>query len=241
MKKSLLLLVVVVWSTAAFAQINLGQKAEEKADQVIDELLFGKKKKKTTSSEDPEVVTPVSPTENYETSDNNESDPLGGYVQGEVDYDKLSSASTVPFRDLINFLPNKAGNYVLSQKPQGSTMKYGEWNYSFGQKVLSNGDKTLTIGIFDYLTAGALLTPYTQQYEYESTDGELKSVVVSDQPGWYSVNYGDGSSSLVLVVKNRYYVTYSGNDLSKEKLTEWASELKLNRLPEGQPVETTED
>lgn len=237
--KTLFLVTLLTFTiTISRAQINLSDKAEDKAEQVIDDLLFGKKKKKATGSSDPETAPVYTPAEEEESSSgSSDADPLGGYVAAEVDYDKLSSGAVVPFRDLINFLPNKAGNYILSQKPEGSTMKYGEWNYSFASKTLRNGDETLTVAIYDYLTAGALLAPYTQQYEYESTDGILTSVNVSEQPGWYSATYSSKATSLVLVVKNRFYLMYSGTDLSKEKLTEWATELKLNRLPEGKPAE----
>ncbi len=238
MKNLPLIILLALLTTLAQAQINLSDKAEDKAEQVIDDLLFGKKKKKTTSSSDPESAPVYAPAEeDQSTSASSDEDPLGGYVAAEVDYDKLSSGAVVPFRDLINFLPNKAGNYILSEKPEGSTMKYGEWNYSFASKTLRNGDETLTVAIYDYLTAGALLAPYTQQYEYESTDGILTSVNVSEQPGWYSATYSTKATSLVLVVKNRFYLMYSGTDFSKEKLAEWASELKLNRLPEGKPAE----
>lgn len=235
MKKTILFVVAAFILASAHSQIKLSQQAEEKATQVVDDLLFGKKKKKVTSAADPEMdVLPAASDENTTTTS---SDPLGGYVPEPVDFDRLTSEAAVPFRDLINFLPNRAGNYVLAQKPEGSSMKYGDWNYSFAQKTLRNGDQTLSVAIYDYLSANALLAPYTQQYEYESTDGVLTSVSVQDQPGWYSANFSDDSHSLVLVVKNRFYLVFSGDGLSKEKLTGWASELNLSRLPEGKPAD----
>ncbi|MDH5609940.1 MAG: hypothetical protein OEY56_10700, partial [Cyclobacteriaceae bacterium] len=158
------------------AQIDVKRKLEKKADQVLDEFLFGKKKNKDNA---PQASYPSGgdPMETYEPSDDN--DPLGGYKREPVNFGSLNRMNVVGFRELIHFLPNQFGPYELSAKPDGATMRMGEYTYSMGGKDYTNGEDEngdLQAVIYDYLQTGNLLAAYVNQYEYETTDGIMKSV-----------------------------------------------------------------
>lgn len=240
MKLTLTLLAVLLlaWSDGA-AQINLKQKLSKKADQEIDKFLFGQKDEKKSDTEEydqnPSETSSDEVSEDYEPSESTD-DPLGGYTRQPVDYGTISAGEVVGFRDLINFLPDEAGTYRISEKPEGSTARYGEYRYSTAQKTYESGEEQLQMSIFDYMQTGMLLAGYANQYEYESTDGIMKSVEVKGQPGWYSANYASGETSLFLVVKDRFLISIQGENIDQETLTGYASTMEIDQLPEAPPV-----
>lgn len=220
------------------AQINIKDKISKKVNMEIDKALFGEGKKNNNTNSGSGSTNDGEVMETYESTD--ESDPTGGYVRQPVNYGSLSKSQVVGFRELINFLPDQFGSYKLSSKPEGSTMKYGEFNYSLGGKNYSKGEESLRVSIFDYVFTGPLLEVYQNQYEYESTDGVTRSVDVNGYPGWFTANYNSGETALMLVVNRRFLISFNGENLDESALKTFAGNLELNKLPEApeQPEET---
>lgn len=239
MKTLIIAIAFALAATPALAQINIKSKLERKADETIDDLLFGKKKKGSSDTDPSAPGSTGDPAATYEAED--ETDPLGGYTRQPVNYGSMSPTKVVPFRDLIDFLPDRMGGQTLSAKPEGATMNYGEFQYSMGMKTYGAGETQVRANIIDYLQTGSLLEAYTNQYEYESTDGMMKSVTVKGFPGWFSANYNSGESSMVLVVNQRFYVSVNGTNLSQSELEGLLSGLDLEKLPQAEVLETTEE
>lgn len=237
------LILCLLWCIVAetsFAQLNLKDKLSKKANEEIDDFLFGKKKKeKSTAEGDSETYEESSSIESYESSD--DEDPLGGYERQSVNYGSLTMSEIVGFRDLINFLPDHFGSYQLFEKPDGATMRYGEFRYSTGSKSYASGEEELKASVFDYLQTGTFLAAYANQYEYESTEGIMKSVEVKGQPGWYSADYTSDETHMVLVVNSRFLVMLSGVGLQENQLREFMETLDVEQLPEAPPVEESEE
>ena len=237
MKKILILSMLVLVLYPASAQLNLKNKFERKADEVVDDLLFGKKKKDKNSSS-----TSSSPSgeasETYKSE--NEDAPNGGYVRKPVDYGRMNTGETVHFRDLIDFLPDDVGSYSLADKPDGASMRFGESSYSYAAKEYSNGDEEMSIMIYDYLFTGAMFGAYANAYEYETTEGIMKSVKVAGYPGWFSTTYESGEAQLMLVINNRFMLNINRRGASESELSGYAGDLELNKLPEGQAIEEEE-
>lgn len=231
-----LMVFMSVLCTQTNAQINLRDKLNKKAEQEIDKILFGKKtnKQSTNTDESAETIS-----ESQEAV--NMSDPLEGYERKSVDYGSLSHLEVVSFRDLINFLPDSFGNYSIAEKPDGGTMRYGEFQYSSGEKVYSGSNSELRASVFDYLQTGTFLAAYTSQYEYESTDGIVKSIEVKGQPGWYNADYDSGETSVTLVVNSRFLIMISGSDHDESTLKGYLNQLDIESLPEAPEEETNPD
>ncbi|MEP0368466.1 MAG: hypothetical protein ABJN36_16435 [Cyclobacteriaceae bacterium] len=231
-----LLIFMSIVHTQATAQINLRDKLNKKAEQEIDKILFGKKTNKQSSKNGTSVETV---SESQEAIDG--SDPLEGYERKSVDYGGLSHLEVVSFRDLINFLPDSFGSYSISEKPDGGTMRYGEFQYSSGEKMYSSDNSELKASAFDYLQTGTFLAAYTSQYEYESTDGIVKSIEVKGQPGWYNADYDSGETSVTLVINSRFLIMISGSDHDENTLKGYLNQLDIESLPEAPEEETISD
>ncbi|XOV93288.1 MAG: hypothetical protein ACFHWX_00990 [Bacteroidota bacterium] len=236
MKKLLIMSLLAIGLFPASAQLNLKNKLERKADQVVDDLLFGKKKKdKDSGSSSSSSTTPGEASETYKSDNDNA--PNGGYVRKPVDYGSMNTGETVHFRQLIDFLPDNVGPFSLSDKPDGASMRFGEASYSSASKKYSNGDQDMSISIFDYLFTGALFGAYANAYKYESTEGMMKSIEVEGQPGWFSTTYESGSTQLTLVINNRFMLSISLEGASEDQLKEYVGTMEINKLPEGQVPE----
>ena len=243
MKKLSIILSVFLFGglSSTQAQINLKEKLSKKANQEIDNLLFGKKKNKDNGSgSDSAQGETESSYEGEESYD--DSDPLKGYQRTSVNYGSLSANKVVGFRDLINFLPDSFGSFQLSEKPDGSTMRFGESQYSTASKAYQSKSKgELKATIFDYMETGALLAGYANQYEYESTDGIMKSVEVKEQPGWYTADYDSGESSITLVVNQRFIISLHGDGLSEDEFSQYVETLDVDMLPAGPQLEEDDE
>ena len=237
MKKILILSMLVLVLYPASAQLNLKNKFERKADEVVDDLLFGKKKKDKNSSSTSSAPSGEA-SETYKSE--NEDAPNGGYVRKPVDYGRMNTGETVHFRDLIDFLPDDVGSYSLADKPDGASMRFGEASYSYAAKEYSNGDEEMSIMIYDYLFTGAMFGAYANAYEYETTEGIMKSVEVAGYPGWFSTTYESGEAQLMLVINNRFMLNINRRGASESELSGYAGDLELNKLPEGQAIEEEE-
>lgn len=237
MKKILILSLLAFVLYPASAQLNLKKKFERKADEVVDDLLFGKKKKDKNSGSTSSAPSGEA-SETYKSE--NEDAPFGGYVRKPVDYGRMNTGETVHFRDLIDFLPDYVGSYSLADKPDGASMRFGEASYSYASKQYSNGDEEMSIMIYDYLFTGAMFGAYANAYEYETTEGIMKSVEVAGYPGWYSTTYESGEAQLMLVINNRFMLNINRRGASESELSGYAGDLELNKLPEGQAIEEEE-
>ncbi len=233
-KATIVLLCAIVFTNASHAQINLKGKFEKKADQAIDDFLFGKKKDEPSTTNDTQASNEYSAS-----NSSNESGSLGNYSRESVNYGSLSASQVVNFRDLINFLPDQFGGYSLYEKPEGATTRYGEFTYSTGAKNYKDGNKELSASIFDYLKVGALLSGYVNQYEYESSEGIMKSIEVKGQPGWFTANYESGETSMTLIANDRFLIVVAGEGLDESTLRGYFSTMDIERLPNS--VETEEE
>ncbi len=237
MNKLIICLAFAVMVLPASAQLNLKKKFERKADQVVDDLLFGKKSKNDNSSSS-SSSSPGSSNESYESED--KSAPNGGYVRKPVDYSRMNTGEVVHFRDLIDFLPDNVGGFSLADEPDGASMRFGEYSYSYAAKKYNSGDEEMTIMIYDYLFTG-IFGAYANAYEYETTDGMMKSIEVDGYPGWFSTTYDSGTTQMMLVVNNRFMININRNGASESELRGYTSNLDLTRLPEGPPMEEEPD
>ena len=234
MKRILILSLLYFVLYPASAQLNLKKKFERKADEVVDDLLFGKKKKDKNSGSTSSAPSGEA-SETYKSE--NEDAPNGGYVRKPVDYGRMNTGETVHFRDLIDFLPDDVGSFSLDDKPDGASMRFGEASYSYAAKQYSNGDEEMSITIYDYLFTGAMFGAYANAYEYETTEGIMKSVEVEGFPGWFSTTYESGEAQLMLVINNRFMLNINRRGASESELRGYAGDLELNKLPEGQAIE----
>lgn len=228
--KMRLLLTIVLSTSILFsseAQINLKQKLEKKADQTIDNLLFGKKKKQTEPVS-PTYDIPVSNQANYDPQENDNDD----YTPGSTSFEGVSGNELIHFSLLIDLLPETAAGIPRSEKPDGSIMRTANLNISMGSKFYENKNQKITITLSDYKDAAMIFSAQAGQfYEYESTDGYMKQITVSGYNGWVSGDTDNEETNLSLSVKERYLLLIEGNGLTEAQLKQIANSVDLNKLP----------
>ena len=208
------------------AQIRLKRKAEKKADQVIDNLLFGKKKKQQQSTTPTTPTTPTGMPENSSGGDNSVDD----YTPKEVDWSGINLGETIHFSTLINMLPERTQGFTRSQKPEGAMYSTQGFKYSMGEKTYEKDGRQLTITLADYRGSEFLVGAQTQQMEYESTDGFAKSVESNGMQGWISIEYDDNQGNMVMTKKQRILVSIDTNGTNEGELKAIFDDLNLSRL-----------
>ncbi|MEM6814308.1 MAG: hypothetical protein AAF600_07930 [Bacteroidota bacterium] len=220
MKKFVLILLLgVIALSNADAQIEIKKKAEKKANQVIDNFLFGKKK----NNEDNRSSTPST-----EYGSDNIEGTIDDYTPSEVDIESLDLSRRVDFRILIDMLPEQTQGFVRSEKPQGAGYTTQGASFSTASKTYSKGDREMSITLNDYLGAEYMASAHSaQQFEYESTEGYAKSIEVDGIPGWVNFDYSD---TLFLYLAARFYTTVQAENTSESELRGAVSDVKLFRL-----------
>lgn len=226
---AIILLLSILGTSYTNAQILIKKKAEKKANQVIDDFLFGKKKKNSNqsstsageSSSEPNTPIGSSPNQGEEDS----------YTPQPVNFGSLDLSKSVSFRVLIDMLPEKTQGFVREGKPQGARYNTQGVSFSTASKNYRNGDREMTITLNDYLGAEYFASAQTaQQFEYESTEGYSKSIEVDGIPGWISYDYGNKEGTMFLYLQQRFYATIQADNTSEEELKAAASDVKLSRL-----------
>ncbi|MBV6645003.1 MAG: hypothetical protein KI790_06120 [Cyclobacteriaceae bacterium] len=210
-------------------QIRLKQKGEKKANEVLDNLLFGKKKKKNTNTSS--TTSDFSPSEpsNYDDS----ADEGLDYERKPVDFGSLNAEELVHFSVLMDFLPDETNGFKLNRKPDGSMMRTGNFQISTAEKNYLDGkSRDLSIAIYDYKEAATIYSAQaSQQYEYESTEGHTKTVDIKEYQAWVSQEYDIDKGTLFLSVNDRFIIMVEGARTTDEELISIAGELDIDQLP----------
>lgn len=216
------LVALIVICGTSHAQLNLKKKGERKANEIIDNFLFGKKKKNKNSNE--------ANTGGSQGSSNGGS-TVDDYIPAPVDFGSLDLTKSVSFQTLINMLPERTQGFARDGKPEGARYSTQGVSYSTAMKDYLNGSREMTITLNDYLGAEFYASAMTaQQYEYESTDGYAKSIEVDGMPGWISFENRNSEGTLFLSLSSRFYMTISAEGTSESELRAVASDVDLGRL-----------
>ncbi|MFK7951721.1 MAG: hypothetical protein AB8B73_02660 [Ekhidna sp.] len=226
MKKfTLLLFSLFAVSFVSEAQLKLKKKAEKKANQVIDDFLFGKKKKNNQESSNSNSNT------NTSNSVSNSTESNDSYTPEEVNFESLNLGEAIHFNTLINMLPERTQGFSRSGKPNGARYNTQGMSYSTGSKEYLNGDREMTITLNDYLGAEYFATAQTaQQFEYESTDGFSKSVELNEMNGWMTYDNSSQQGTIMLFRSERFFATITTEKTSESELKAIANDLNLSRL-----------
>ena len=219
---SILVLAVFVLAGYSQAQIQLKKKGEKKANQVIDDFLFGKKKKKKNTDTDTSAPSETNRDNGGEVDD---------YTPKEVDFSSLDLSKSVHFSVLIDMLPERTQGFSREGKPEGARYSTQGVSFSTGVKDYTNGDRQMSISLNDYLGAEYYATAQSaNQFEYESTDGYAKSIEVDGVPGWVNFDYESNEGTLFLYLEERFYLTINADDTNESELKAVADDVNLKRL-----------
>ncbi len=140
----------------------------------------------------------------------------------------------IDYKVLQSKIPNTIKGYTQDGDPDGMNMDMGGMSWSSATKEFSKGDKSLTVTIIDYQGASEMYTGFAMAWgnsmHFEDETNITGTTTVNGFSGVESYDKKDKSSTLILGVHDRYYVSIEvDEDLNFIKSV--ASALKLSSLP----------
>ena len=132
------------------------------------------------------------------------------------------SVEPVSFRELLEYLPPSPHGWTAA-KPKGETNSLGDYSISQIEQTYTNGDKQVTISIFDWAFNSALYVPFllTTEFSRESTAGYNKGIKIGDIPRREEYSYISKQGSLNLLVNSRFLVRIDGRNIEDDELRQW--------------------
>ena len=132
------------------------------------------------------------------------------------------SVEPISFRELLEYLPQSPRGWTAA-KPKGETNSLGDYSISQIEQTYTNGNKQVTISIFDWAFNSALYVPFllTTEFSRESTAGYNKGIKIGDIPGREEYSYISKQGSLNLLVNNRFLIRIDGRNIEDDELRQW--------------------
>lgn len=167
----------------------------------------------------------------------NEATPKPPVVETPAPISRPAAPPVVAFERLIAFLPEPPAGWT-AEKPSGSTNDIEVFKLSNATRTYQKGDEdeppvtTVTIldagghqGYFD-------ITTKAWQTSSETPDGYDKPVEIDGMRGFEHSSISAKSSSLWVVVGNRYFVQIEVTNQEPRELREWLKKIDLKKLAE---------
>lgn len=128
----------------------------------------------------------------------------------------------ISFQELLNYLPKAPAGWTAA-KPKGEKNSLGDYSISQVSQTYTNGDKKITVGIFDWSIDSALPLPFllANEFSRESTEGYNKGIEIDGVPGRAEYTYDSRRGSLNLLVDNSFLVQINGTNIDESELRDW--------------------
>ena len=143
----------------------------------------------------------------------------------------------VPYEKLMPFLPATPAGWT-SEKPAGSTDQIEVFNLSTVSQTYQMGEEdnapVVTVTLIDagghkgYFDATTVLWKST----IETPEGYDKTVVIDGMPGYEHYSKAANSSSLSVVVAQRYFIQIEVTNQDPKELREWLKKIDVKKLGE---------
>ncbi len=145
------------------------------------------------------------------------------------------SQEPISFQELIDYLPPAPEGWTAA-KPKGEKNSLGDYSVSQVRQTYTNGDKKITVGIFDWSFGSALSLPFSLANEFsrESTEGYNKGIEIDGVPGRAEYSYESRQGSLNLLVDSRFLVQIDGTNIDDSELREWWRLIDLQSLSQAE-------
>jgi hypothetical protein len=119
-----------------------------------------------------------------------------------------AAGPAVNWRDLVPFVPEKLGDFVMHGELDGSSTSMGGAQVSKLSRKYKVGDKSATLTITDAIGAGFLRMPFAMaaMLNEDSTRGFKKGKRIADQPAIVEWHTSTKHSELTMLVAERYVV-----------------------------------
>ncbi len=139
------------------------------------------------------------------------------------------TAQLVHFDKLIPFLPDPPSGWV-AEDPSGMMMSFGGGSWSIADRYYTKGDDDASIAIIDsaYLSVGPWMI-WEGYFEYETTEGYLKSTNFKGYPAWEEHTKPD-HYALHIGIADRFMVSISVTSMDKDTLYAFANKIDYDGI-----------
>ncbi len=140
----------------------------------------------------------------------------------------------VDYKTLQAKIPSSIKGYSQKGDADGMNMDMNGMSWSSATKKFSKGEKSLTVTIIDYQGASAMYTGFAMAWgntmHFEDESSIAGTTTVDGFKGMENYDKKDKSSTLVLGVHDRYYVSIEADE-NLNFVKSVVSSLKLSSLP----------
>jgi hypothetical protein len=119
----------------------------------------------------------------------------------------------IPAKTLAGFLGTPSG-FKMDGEPETMEMDFQGQKYSHAQGKFMNGDKRITISIFDYNFIAGLTAAYSamMSMNMETNDESLHSEKIGGFPAWIDWKKKNSEGTIGVVVNDRIFVVTEGQE-----------------------------
>ncbi|MFI5263250.1 MAG: hypothetical protein ACHQM6_01905 [Candidatus Kapaibacterium sp.] len=112
----------------------------------------------------------------------------------------------IPAKTLAGFLPTVSG-YTPKGEPETMEMEMAGAKYSHATQTYNNGDKRITVGIYDYNYIAGLTAAYSMfmNMSLETNDESLHSETFNGNPGWIDWKKKNNDGTVGVVINQRVF------------------------------------
>jgi major membrane immunogen (membrane-anchored lipoprotein) len=138
----------------------------------------------------------------------------------------------VPSKTLATFLPSISG-YTLQGEPETMDMDMSGVKYTNATAKYKNGDKQITVSMFDYNYISGLSGAYTamMSMNMETNEESWHSEKIGGFPAWSDWKKKDNEGSIGVVVNDRIFIITEGHGgVSQDELKSAVSSINLGGL-----------
>ncbi len=138
----------------------------------------------------------------------------------------------IPAKTLAGFLPSVSG-YTAKGEPETMEMEMQGAKYSHANQSYENGDKKITVSIFDYNYIAGLSMAYSamMNMSLETNEESMHSEKFGGNPGWIDWKKNSNTGTVGVVVSDRVFVVIeSSNGATLDDLKSVANAINYSAI-----------
>jgi len=151
--------------------------------------------------------------------------------------DRPAPPPVVPYEKLLPFLPQTPAGWT-AEKPSGSTTEIEVFNLSTVAQTYQKGEEdnapVVTVTMIDAGGHKGYFETTTMRWKMnaQTPEGYDKTVEIDGMPGYEHSSIATNSSSLSVIVAQRYFIQIEVANQDPKELREWLKKIDVKKLGE---------
>lgn len=145
------------------------------------------------------------------------------------------SQRTLEAAEILKLIPTKLDGYSFREQPKGKLMKVGTLKYALAEQKFYDGNKKISILLFDYIEAPIMYDQATRKFSsFEPVVNDstvLRSVDKPESLGWEKSNMWSKTSQILLGIHDRFYLILEGAYVTLDELNAVLEMMNVENFP----------